>query len=271
MELNFVKVDPCGNTTAYILDPIPRSLYVSIAKQLIQQKNLCVEQVGFIEKPENKEAHIRLHMQGGEFCGNATRGLATWLSARKFPLFESLDEKTKVYKIEVSGSKEILSAKIVDTNLDHIKFASVHMPLPLKIFETLDYTLVIFEGIYHAIAWNIKPSIEFFHKVSQDVIQKHGNYQGLGMMFYDEKEQTMTPLVHIPAIDEIIWESSCGSGSAALGSALAQKKQSSIIDFKIIQPGGTITIDALWDGRIKEIILTSPIAIVSQGTVFIDL
>lgn len=271
MELNYIKVNPCGNTTAYILDPLPRHLYPLIAKELIKKECLSVEQVGFIEIPENKEADIRLHMQAGEFCGNATRGLATWVATRNNPFHKTLDEKTKVIKMEVSGSKELLNAKITITEDPHIKIAEVKLPLPIEIIEEETHTLVVFEGIIHVVGWDIKPSTELFNQLSQDVINKYGPYEGLGLMFYNSKTKEMIPLVHIPEINELIWESSCGSGTAALGIALAKKKNTSIKGLKVPQPGGIMTVNVNWVDEVTDVTLSGPVSIVSQGTVFINL
>ncbi len=80
MELDFIKMNPCGNTTVLIRTSLPRARYGSIAAQIMQSTCLCAEQVGFIEPPQQEGALARLHMMGGEFCGNASRSFAAWLA-----------------------------------------------------------------------------------------------------------------------------------------------------------------------------------------------
>lgn len=62
-----------------VLTRISRVLQAKVAKQ-IMCKVLTCEQVGYIETAKNSKAKLRWQMMGGEFCGNALRAVAVWLS-----------------------------------------------------------------------------------------------------------------------------------------------------------------------------------------------
>lgn len=47
-------MNPNGNTTIFILDPVEKEQYSKIAKIIMQKEYLCAEQVGFIKR--NKSA-----------------------------------------------------------------------------------------------------------------------------------------------------------------------------------------------------------------------
>lgn len=67
MELNFVKVDPAGNTTIFIFDQLPHPIHAKVAQYLMKSGCLCAEQVAFIEKPKSSYAAAHLQMMSGEF------------------------------------------------------------------------------------------------------------------------------------------------------------------------------------------------------------
>ena len=82
MKLQFVKLDPTGNTTILVSTPVPRADQPRVAELLMADENLCAEQVGFIEAPTLPGACARLQMAGGEFCGNDSMSLGALLALR---------------------------------------------------------------------------------------------------------------------------------------------------------------------------------------------
>lgn len=67
MKLNFVKMNPAGNTTIFIFDQLPWLFHGKIVQYLMKPDYLCADQVAFIEKPKSPYATARLQMMSGEF------------------------------------------------------------------------------------------------------------------------------------------------------------------------------------------------------------
>ncbi|HAI20324.1 MAG TPA: hypothetical protein DCM14_00215 [Clostridiales bacterium UBA8153] len=99
MKLRFVKMSPAGNTTVFVLDPVPLPEQVNIALALMDPAVLGGEQVGFVtlcpaggppgtglgQDGPSPEIAALLRMMGGEFCGNAARALGAYLAYKRFP------------------------------------------------------------------------------------------------------------------------------------------------------------------------------------------
>lgn len=97
------------------------------------------------------------------------------------------------------------------------------------------------------------------------------SYEAFDLMFYNFEDNFLIPLVYVKATDSLYWEMSCASGTAALGSYLAYRENSSLKK-KIPQPGGLLEVEVLLrEGKIEELYLDGPIEIVAEGMVYIDL
>ena len=274
MLLNFVKVNPSGNMTVYILDPLPREQYPKIAQKLIDSSNLGCEQVGFLEK-STTGSNYHLHMAGGEFCGNAARGMATWLAYRQYPYSYNRNGHI-IVPLEVSGADKILMVEVTDLEQSHKKYAKIAMPLPLSIKEyAIDsigsFPVVDLGGISHAVLSGQEPDIKKFHQIKKLLEEDRGSLEAMGVMFYDQEKQEITPIVYVHEIGSLIWEQSCGSGTVSVGCVLADKEKKSVKELKLRQPGGDLFIDVIWQDGIKETYLSGEIEIVAEGTVFVDL
>ena len=80
---------------------------------------------------------------------------------------------------------------------------------------------------------------------------------------------TLEPLVCVKNAS-LVWERGCGSGTTALGAALAAKKQNSL-SLGLKQPGGVMHIDANWkDGCLHSLTLTVHVKIVAAGTAYLE-
>jgi diaminopimelate epimerase len=278
MQLNFVKTNPSGNTTIFINDPVPRAFQAEVANQIMKPTSIGAEQVGFVEKPVSEAAIARLQMAGNEFCGNATRAFAAWLVHTKFPgiaLGENKQDFTVT--VEVSGCDELLNALVSVTYSDSgSKEIQVELPMPLpqsiteKTSSTGDrYTLVIFDGIVHAVLWDFLPSEAHFQEIKSDIKRHISPFECLGVMYYDTKRQYLTPLVSVERVNSLVWESSCGSGTVAVAAALAQRKQHSINCLCLHQPGGELEVSIEWDGKIKQAAIKGDVSISAQGQVYL--
>ncbi|MBQ7653961.1 MAG: hypothetical protein IJS17_02695, partial [Clostridia bacterium] len=75
------------------------------------------------------------------------------------------------------------------------------------------------------------------------------NAPALGLMFFEESKNRLTPLVYVPEADTLFWESACGSGLSAVGAYMANiTNRLSKLSPK--QPGGTLEITAMPTGEL---------------------
>lgn len=280
MKLKVIKVNPVENMTIFVMDKVERSLHMNVANKLMEYGNLYGEQVGFIEEPTTAKAKslntLRLQMMGGEFCGNATRSLAALMVHLNLPGITKSDDKYDL-ALEVSGSDELLNCQVRTTENEHSYFSRVEMPLPEKISNSnimfnntlVDFIRVDFPGITHFIVETslIEDKESFFQEMKAKT--ESDNLDAFGIMFYDTKTSFLTPLVYVKATDSKFWERSCGSGTTALGVALAFKKNTDLHEY-IKQPGGELeVIVKLHDGKVKSLHLDGEVKIVSEGIAFI--
>ena len=283
--MKIVVADPAKNITVFVLDhvedPMERSV---LAQAILAEKSLKAEQVGFVIPPEEENSGAesgdcqnkrlgrrqnrgiwRLEMAGGEFCGNAARSFGLYLAGLK-----NLKGKAKVL-VSISGAEEPVSVK-VDTGRN---FASAEMPKPTA-EGSLDYKcaalpVYVFEGITHVIAPDIIPSVESFSAIKL-LTEKNYYAAGLstpaaiGVMFFDTVSRFMCPVVFVRAASSLVFESSCGSGSAALGIWLSRELNDGVFRFPIAQPGGIIeTVVTRKAGKLSlvtiggEVILKAPL------------
>jgi diaminopimelate epimerase len=275
MKLNFIKANPTENMTIFILDPLPRSTYSDVATKLMNYNNLHAEQVGFIEQPTLPGSTSRLHMMGGEFCGNASRAFAAIMVQKGYSDYKREGEHF-IVPIEVSGNDKILNAEVKELS-DHTYDVKIKLLLykSARPFEThyngIHYPglLVDFEGISHVVLStgdDIPDEGLLLHIVKELSPLKSGAF---GVMFYNEELNFMTPLVYVEDTVSVIWERSCGTGTAALGVALSLAGQTSI-DMVVGQPGGSLEVLTTWgNGEIEAIFLKGEVGIVAEGEVYI--
>lgn len=277
MKLNFIKVNPTENMTVFVLDALPRTEYFEIANKIMNYNNIYAEQVGFIERPvlKNSNASARLQMMGGEFCGNASRALAAVAVNRGYP--NITEEKGKyVVPLEVSGVEVVIYCEVEPQDSNAYEVA-VKMPLQRSMREIeVEYKEKVYQGIIvelygisHAVFFTEDKSLkeEFFQKVKNEI--GDFDYDAFGVMFFNERERFMTPLVYVKETDSLIWERSCGTGTVALGVVLSYLNKSNV-DMNITQPGGQVRIITEWEeSRVSSIILKGMVYIVAEGALYI--
>ncbi|MBQ9551733.1 MAG: diaminopimelate epimerase [Clostridia bacterium] len=238
-ELHYVLLDPTGNITALVTDPLPPARQPSAAAQLMQKEPTC-EQVGFV-----KQDHLR--MAGGEFCGNAALSAAA-LYCRLHPLPQA-DER--LVSLLVFGQENAVEVRVTPQT-ERTFFGTVSMPLPLAVApctlrfagETYALTRVDFAGMTHLIAAQPieKQTAEKAIKVWCEALKA----EALGIMLLSENNRRITPLVYVPAADTLFWESSCASGTAAAAAALSHGKNGER-HYEFDEPGGRLCVDAAPD------------------------
>ena len=282
MKLNYVKMNPVENMTIFIMDKVARTNHMKIANRLMDYNNLHGEQVGFIEDPTSEEGKaintLRLQMMGGEFCGNATRSLAALAVHNSLIEVEKKGNKQEIY-LEVSGMDGLIQCTVEGTERENVYYSSVEMPLPTNISdivmryndEDIPLTRVDFPGITHFIVDESKvdDGEKFFLTVKNHMEKE--NFDAFGIMFYDFDARFLTPLVYVRSTDSKYWERSCGSGTCALGTALAFKENKSVKE-EVSQPGGKleVNIHSADRGKIMSVTLNGEVEIVSEGTVYIE-
>lgn len=276
MNVRFVKMNPSGNTTIFILDQVPAEKREAVANAAMAYAGPGAEQVAFILPAPEEEAGCRMEMAGGEFCGNASRSFAAWLQLCPeggMPHDFQPAEAERI--IRVSGAAEPLTAKIVSRNADNRCYVSVAMPKPEVIRAGTDewfgeYTIVWFNGITHVVLWNREPNDQDMEHIRPFLQQFDFLQEAFGLMYYNEETQFMRPLVCVENPYTLVWENSCGSGSSALVSALAHRKNGSVGPVEVHQPGGDLTVTASWNnGQVEELILGGEVEVAVVGNLFV--
>jgi diaminopimelate epimerase len=268
--MEIVIADPAKNITLFVFDAGgDRETRAETARALLKDSRFGAEQVGFVLPPVPGTAGRRLwrlEMMGGEFCGNAARSFGFFI-AREMGLCGRVP-----VTIEISGMETPLVVT-VDTEAGT---AEAGIPKPRAIdrveisggeLEGRDFPLVIFDGIVHVIALNIKPEEKTFHRIKaaaekrcQDLSEESVCPDALGVMFYDTKDRFMRPAVYVAATDSLVFESSCGSGTAALAAWETRNAGDGESRLEVKQPGGVIEAEVYRkNGEITGISIGGPV------------
>lgn len=242
MELEYVIANPTGNITALVLTPVPPPAQPRIAAKLMAREP-TVEQTGFLSLTARG---VELRMAGGEFCGNATLSAgAVYANALGLRAGEKLE-----LPIRVSGVPESVKTEL-EVLPDGSYSGAVDMPRPLSMGlrhydidgETYFLPHVVFPGITHIIApGNMgRQTAEY---AAREWCARH-KAPALGLMLFDEKSLRVEPLVYVPGSDTLFWESSCASGTAAVGVWLsAQDGRACSLTFS--EPGGCLSVETTY-------------------------
>jgi diaminopimelate epimerase len=253
--LNIVKADPAGNITIFVLNgpDLDSAAREEAVKILLADKELRAEQVGFVFAPGTKNGLWRLTMMGGEFCGNAARAFGLLVARMK-----GLSGR-QAFTVDVSGAPHPVN---VDVDCDSGD-AAVAIPPPNAgapalggglVFDGKTLPVYRFDGISHVIAEDATPDKTTFFKVKALFQARFGKPEALGVMFYDTVKEIMRPVVYVYSSKSLVFESSCGSGAAALACYRFEKMNDATLSVK--QPGGLITTRVITeDGKVKHILI----------------
>jgi diaminopimelate epimerase len=246
-----VIADPAKNITVFVLTPVPQAKRAEVARALLVDPALKAEQVGFVLPPfqgalllgdvtlRRSSPLWRLEMMGGEFCGNAARSFGLYV-ARRTGLSGQV-----FLEVEISGARTPVNV-LVDVERG---LAEVSMPPALEenilVYGKAVLPVYFFEGIVHVLAGDIEASETVFYAIKallEKRFQEAARSDAVGVMFYDSAAQAMTPAVYVRVTDTLVFESSCGSGSAALGLYLARNLDRGETTLALRQPGGIIKV-----------------------------
>lgn len=273
MQLQFVKLSPNENMTLLITSTVPREKQFSVANALIAYNHIYAEQAGFLEPPTSPKAQARLQMMAGEFCGNATLSLASYLFSKRNPQTDD----TQTFTLEVSGTVQPVTCTIQKQQKGY--WGTLHMPLPLWVKdccytlgeETYTFSTVSFGGIVHILVPAALWGEDAQTKAEQaaQAWQTQIDADAFGILLFDETKHTLAPLVCVKGAS-LIWERGCGSGTTAVGAALALREKKSL-SLSLQQAGGTMQIDAKYEnGRLQDLILGVHIDFVAEGTAYLE-
>lgn len=237
-SLRYSLLDPTGNITLLVETSVPEEQQPQIAKELMLLEP-DAEQIGFVSFGPNT---VNLRMAGGEFCGNASMSAAVLYLMRR-------NLKAGTIAVCVFGTPEPVRVT-VSRQPDGAWNGSVCMPRPLSVGrETLPdgkkLPMVRFPGITHVIPEESMER-ETAEKLAPEWCREL-NADALGLMFLNPEKDSLSPLVWVPAAETLFWESSCASGTTAVGVYLAEETGKHV-NLRLRQPGGMLTIDADPDG-----------------------
>lgn len=258
--------NPTGNRTVLCELPSLPEKPEALARRLLKREPLA-EQVGFL-LPGDGRADIRLEMAGGEFCGNASMCAAVAFAQQKGV---PTGEVCRV-KVRCSGADGVLQTT-AERNPDGSWRGTVRMPGAINLFEralpldggTVTLPVVRMEGITHIFSeCDLTKRERPFD--AEAVIEDWCGLLGaecLGIHFYDAAANRLLPLVYVRGVRSLYYESSCASGTAALGFWLSQKSGKRVTR-SVSEPGGVLTVTA---DPADGVLLTGSVRREGNGTV----
>jgi diaminopimelate epimerase len=241
-----------GNATAIriIEQALSRSEYERVGIALMAETEpFGAEQCGFLVPPDR-----HLEMSGGEFCGNASRAAAV--------LFSILDDKQDV-SFTVSGFSGTVTGKVSPLSAKKFMAQCVFPGLPaesraVKILDGQEAILVDLGGIVHVVIDAPFPeSPDEYQRAHRAVCEELSleNRDAVGVVWISRKDSAVTihPVVWVRAINTFFYESSCGSGTIAVGKTTNARR--------VIQPTGQV-IEV--DVRKDQIVLASEMEVIYE-------
>lgn len=257
MKIDYVIADPTGNITILVTSRVPAELQTRCASELMRLRPEC-QQVGYVTM-NSPSGRPRLRMMGGEFCGNASMSCGAYLASL-------LNVESLSLLLEVSGADDPVEIRIKGDR------GSVRMPLPERVytdtFDGREAAVVEMPGITHILTDSFDADEAESRMVSWNEKIKA---DALGVMVMTERWSRMTPVVYVPSTGTIVRESSCASGTAAVGAYLCQKAGKSIC-LKLPEPAGEMCISAE-SGRcgVSRLVLSGNVVIKESGSMDIVL
>lgn len=239
-----------GNGTAIevINQPLLRRDYESRGKILENDfESLGAEQAGFLVLDEN-----HFEMAGGEFCGNATRSAAVLLHQK-----HGKDDLS----FTVSGFAGTVHASVKPLT-DAIFFVEVAFPgmrvdtRKVTLEDGTPASVVDLGGIVHVVIEGIFPDAkEMYTLRHRQIVEQFnlGDRDAVGVVWFQREQNAIVihPVVWVRAVDTFYYESSCGSGTIAVGKVTNTSS--------IIQPTGKAISAEVTEDRV---ILSSEMEVV---------
>ena len=254
----YVTLDPTGNITCLVLDPVPAEEKPAVTARLMAE---C-EQVGYLEPSVRARAALR--MMGGEFCGNAAMAAAAYLAVK-----DGVQPGNTVrIPLEVSGAERITECAV--TVRDNCCEGTVKLPggCAVRTVGTAagPMTEARLPGITHLILENAPDMAGAEAEKLLRTLAEDTDAEAVGLLQWNGREGFMRPLVFVRGSDTMVWETGCASGSSAVG-ALAAVRAGGRTETAVKQPGGTLVISALAEnGAVTEITVTGTVRFGDEKT-----
>lgn len=252
-NFRYVLLDPTGNLTCLVTDPVPEERRNAVTDLLMDR---C-EQVGYLTR---KGDLPRLEMMGGEFCGNAAMACAAYLAHKAGAPGET------AVPLSVSGAGGAVECAVRPLSPGlwegRVKMPPVRGCRPVDLGGRRAY-LVSMEGIAHLITEGpplVKTEAEALLLKAAPAIPE----EAVGLLQWDG--DFMRPLVLVKKSGTLVWENGCGSGSTALCAYLALTR--GVTRAAVRQPGGTILAEAdVCPGAPVRVSITGVVRFRGEGSV----
>ncbi|SCS68029.1 histidine racemase CntK [Staphylococcus caeli] len=277
-RVQFSKYNPTGNMTVLVHSEHNRTEYAEIANQMMQTSHVCCEQVGFIESVRFENCqNFKLVMSGNEFCGNATISFLHYLNEQHLiKATEQLNAlKQHTLQIQVSGRSDLVDCKVHNDG-----YYEVSMPQPQCVDQvqltlrnqSITATRINYESYLHYVIPIDHTSQELQQEIEQFVrtTQWEQSLKTIGIMLFNRKEQYLSPLIYLPEVQSIIWENSCGSGTASIGIFEAYHTKRASESLVVHQPGGHIIVSTNFGGNNYHTTIKGKVTSVATGTAYIE-
>ncbi len=253
--VRYVILNPTGNLTALVTGWDGAAEEPEITARLMQES----EQVAYLDPPSEPGALARIRLMGGEFCGNAAMAAACWLVRDRL---ENGQEMT--VPLEVSGAQGVLFCRVRGTEEGFE--GTVDMPEVLEIHRTeeagIPLTEVRMAGITHLIREDSIPLEKEKAETLLKAFLAQGQEDAAGLLDLDPETGFMRPLVAVRGSGTLVWETACGSGTAAIGALRAWQQGNGTILIRVGQPGGILRAEATAvQGTVTEIRITGTVRI----------
>lgn len=227
--------DPTGNITVLIEGERDRAAADAVMKEVPD-----AEQVGFLT-----DGGLTLTMAGGEFCGNASMCAAALYTERT---------GEREVTLRVSGAQMAVPVSVKGANGQY--YCTVEMPPVQKIEKCImthdgreyETFAVHMQGICHLIM-----TCPMEKEAAEAAAEKWCTQllsDAVGLMFFDREKCELKPLVFVKNAETLFWESSCASGTSAVGAYLAYTENREI-SADISEPAGILCVEADPTGRVK--------------------
>ena len=299
--IEYVVMNPSNNITILVISDVEDECdYWVLAKRLLGLEPTA-EQVGFLQYDD--ESDIILNMAGGEFCGNATMSAAVYYgilhdvnNGNVVVKSSGANELVNVH-IKKNNEWEGIVEMPKPLEICEVDFENGES-YPVVFFKGIAHVIVdrkviacgndgekklldddkSFDNNKILISDSLKK--EFENKIKEWC--KCLEIEALGIMFCDfgdlkfdstnnsksfvPMEVLMTPFVYVKSIDTLYWESSCASGTTAVGEYLLDMTNSKD-KINVRQPSGTIlSVEKTTDGKL---LLTGKVKLLYKKSIMI--
>lgn len=274
-KITFVKMDPGGNVTILVTGGVAvnrPAVRAAIASELLDQRHLHAEQVGFVHP-----ASLSLEMMGGEFCGNAARALTAYILLQKgVPEWSGRITVSGVTRPLEAWGRRIGEAEVV---------AEVEMPcrrsldsVRTELWKEKEVAVVEIEGITHILLDQANhPFPADWEREAAEIRAAFGveELPAVGTIWYTEGDRgaEIKPVVRVRETATTYYETACGSGTLALGLFAAKRALRGISDCAVRQPSGeelqlSITLDETTQ-QFTHAAIRGPVRMVAEGSAWL--